>query len=138
VARRRPEASSPTDHRHRLRDPSRLREERARGPELRGAGPIRPDILTAMPIKIVLAEDNYLVREGVARLLETEKELDLLAAVEDLPTLMKAVEELSPQVVVTDIRMPPTSTDEGIQASEQLRESHPEVGVVVLSQYAEP
>lgn len=91
-----------------------------------------------MPIKIVLAEDNYLVREGVARLLETEKELDLLAAVEDLPTLMKAVEELSPQVVVTDIRMPPTSTDEGIQASEQLRESHPEVGVVVLSQYAEP
>jgi DNA-binding NarL/FixJ family response regulator len=91
-----------------------------------------------MPIKIVLAEDNYLVREGVARLLETEKELDLLAAVEDLPTLLKAVEELSPQVVVTDIRMPPTSTDEGIQASEQLRESHPEVGVVVLSQYAEP
>src|SRR5438105_13110624 len=51
---------------------------------------------------------------------------------------MKAVEELTPQVVVTDIRMPPTSTDEGIQASEQLRESHPEVGVVVLSQYAEP
>jgi DNA-binding NarL/FixJ family response regulator len=91
-----------------------------------------------MPIKIILAEDNYLVREGVARLLGTEKELDLLAAVEDLPTLMKAVEELSPQVVVTDIRMPPTSTDEGIQASEQLRESHPEVGVVVLSQYAEP
>jgi len=91
-----------------------------------------------MPIRIVLAEDNYLVREGVARLLETEKALELVAAVEDLPTLMKAVEELSPEVVVTDIRMPPTSTDEGIQASEQLRESHPEVGVVVLSQYAEP
>jgi len=91
-----------------------------------------------MPIKIVLAEDNYLVREGVKRLLESEKALDLLAAVEDFPTLIKAVDDLKPQVVVTDIRMPPTSTDEGIQASEQLRETHPEVGVVVLSQYAEP
>ncbi|HEV2686305.1 MAG TPA: response regulator transcription factor, partial [Actinomycetota bacterium] len=91
-----------------------------------------------MPIKIVLAEDNYLVREGVARLLETEPTLNLVAAVEDLPGLLKAVEEHSPQVVITDIRMPPTSTDEGIQASELLRDSHPEVGVVVLSQYAEP
>jgi DNA-binding NarL/FixJ family response regulator len=91
-----------------------------------------------MPIKVVLAEDNYLVREGVKRLLETEPALDLVAAVEDLPGLMNAVEELSPEVVVTDIRMPPTSTDEGIKASEQLRDSHPEVGVVVLSQYAEP
>ena len=91
-----------------------------------------------MPIKVVLAEDNYLVREGVKRLLETEPALNLVAAVEDFPGLMKAVEEHAPEVVVTDIRMPPTSTDEGIQASEQLRDSHPEVGVVVLSQYAEP
>ena len=91
-----------------------------------------------MAIRIVFAEDNYLVREGVKRLLETEKDIDLVAACEDLPSLMKAVEELNPDVVVTDIRMPPTSTDEGIQASEQLRETHPEVGVVVLSQYAEP
>jgi DNA-binding NarL/FixJ family response regulator len=91
-----------------------------------------------MPIKVVLAEDNYLVREGVKRLLDTEKSLDLVAAVEDLPTLLEAVEKFSPEVVITDIRMPPTSTDEGIQASEQLRDSHPEIGVVVLSQYAEP
>jgi DNA-binding NarL/FixJ family response regulator len=91
-----------------------------------------------MAIKIVLAEDNYLVREGVSRLLETEKELDLVASCEDLPSLLKAVDEHKPEVVVTDIRMPPTSTDEGIQASEILRESHPDVGVVVLSQYAEP
>jgi DNA-binding NarL/FixJ family response regulator len=91
-----------------------------------------------MPIRVVLAEDNYLVREGVKLLLESEPALDLVAACEDLPSLLKAVEELSPEVVVTDIRMPPTSTDEGIQASELLRESHPDIGVVVLSQYAEP
>jgi len=91
-----------------------------------------------MPIKVVLAEDNYLVREGVARLLETEPTLNLVAAVEDLPGLLAAVEEHSPEVVITDIRMPPTSTDEGIQASGLLRDSHPEIGVVVLSQYAEP
>jgi DNA-binding NarL/FixJ family response regulator len=91
-----------------------------------------------MAIRIVLAEDNYLVREGVSRLLETEPALDLVAACEDLPSLLKAVEDHNPQVVVTDIRMPPNSSDEGIQASEMLRESHPDVGVVVLSQYAEP
>ncbi|MGZ4140087.1 MAG: response regulator transcription factor [Actinomycetota bacterium] len=91
-----------------------------------------------MATRVVFAEDNYLVREGVKRLLETEPALDLVAACEDLPSLLKAVEELKPDVVVTDIRMPPTSTDEGIQASEQLRETHPEIGVVVLSQYADP
>jgi len=91
-----------------------------------------------MAIRIVLAEDNYLVREGVSRLLETEPTLQLAAACEDLPSLLEAVEKHKPQVVVTDIRMPPTATDEGIQASEILRESHPDVGVVVLSQYAEP
>jgi DNA-binding NarL/FixJ family response regulator len=91
-----------------------------------------------MPTTVVLAEDNYLVREGVKLLLETEPALDLLAACEDLPSLLKAVDELNPEVVITDIRMPPTSTDEGIQASERLRETHPDVGVVVLSQYAEP
>ena len=91
-----------------------------------------------MAIRIILAEDNYLVREGVSRLLESEPTLELAAACEDLPSLIEAVEKFKPQVVVTDIRMPPTATDEGIQASEILRESHPEVGVVVLSQYAEP
>ena len=91
-----------------------------------------------MAIKVILAEDNYLVREGVSRLLETDKNIDLVAACEDLPSLLAAVKEKNPDVVVTDIRMPPTSSDEGLQASEFLRESHPDVGVVVLSQYAEP
>ena len=91
-----------------------------------------------MAIRLVLAEDNYLVREGVRRLLETQSDLDLVAACEDYPALEKAIEEHEPDVVLTDIRMPPTNTDEGIQMSERLRETHPETGVVVLSQFAEP
>jgi DNA-binding NarL/FixJ family response regulator len=91
-----------------------------------------------MLIRVVLAEDNYLVREGVSRLLESQPDIELVSVAEDLPSLEKAVDEHKPDVVVTDIRMPPTNTDEGIQASERLRETHPECGVVVLSQFAEP
>ena len=89
-------------------------------------------------IRVVLAEDHYLVREGVRRLLETHPDVEVAAACDDLPSLLAAVEQERPDVVVTDIRMPPHETDEGIQAAERLRETHPEVGVVVLSQYAEP
>jgi DNA-binding NarL/FixJ family response regulator len=91
-----------------------------------------------MAIKVVLAEDNYLVREGVRRLLETSDELEVVAACEDLDSLYAAVESESPDVVLTDIRMPPGGVDEGIQAAARLRETHPDVGVVVLSQYSEP
>jgi DNA-binding NarL/FixJ family response regulator len=91
-----------------------------------------------MPIRLVLAEDNYLVREGVRRLIETEPELELAAVCEDLASLLAAVDAEKPDVVLTDIRMPPTGTDEGIRAAEQLRETHPEVGVVVLSQFVDP
>ena len=91
-----------------------------------------------MPIRLVLAEDHYLVREGVRRLIETEPELDLVASCGDLPTLLAAIEEHRPDVVLTDIRMPPTGTDEGIQAADRLREVRPDAGVVVLSQYADP
>jgi len=86
----------------------------------------------------VLAEDHYLVREGVRRLLETRPEFEVVAACDDLTSLLAAVDSELPDVVVTDIRMPPGETDEGIQAAERLRETHPDVGVVVLSQYAEP
>jgi DNA-binding NarL/FixJ family response regulator len=103
-----------------------------------GGDRVEPGILRAMAIRVVLAEDHYLVREGVRRLLETQKDLDLVASCEDYDSLMKAVDEFSPDVVLTDIRMPPTSTDEGIQASERIRETHPETGVVVLSQFVEP
>ena len=91
-----------------------------------------------MPIRLVLAEDHYLVREGVRRLLETQPDLEVVAVCGDLDSLLAAVEAEQPDVVVTDIRMPPGDTDEGIQAAERLRETHPEVGVVVLSQYATP
>jgi DNA-binding NarL/FixJ family response regulator len=89
-------------------------------------------------IRIVLAEDSYLVREGVRRLLETQPDLEVAAVCEDLDSLLAAVEEQRPDVVLTDIRMPPGRLDEGIQAAQRLRESSPETGVVVLSQYAEP
>jgi DNA-binding NarL/FixJ family response regulator len=91
-----------------------------------------------VPIRLVLAEDHYLVREGVRRLLATRPELDVVAACGDLDALLAAVDVERPDVVVTDIRMPPKGHDEGIQAAERLRVSNPEVGVVVLSQYDEP
>jgi DNA-binding NarL/FixJ family response regulator len=91
-----------------------------------------------VPIRVVLADDHYLVREGVRRLLETEPELEVVDVCGDLDSLLEAVDEQRPDVVLTDIRMPPGSTDEGIQAAARLRETHPNVGVVVLSQYATP
>ncbi len=89
-------------------------------------------------LRVVLAEDNLLVREGVARVIDREVDLDLVGLAGDLPALLALIDQCTPDVVITDIRMPPTGTDEGIQAANQLRASHPEVGVVVLSQYAEP
>lgn len=91
-----------------------------------------------MPIRLVLAEDNYLVREGVRRVLETQPDFEVAAVCGDLSSLLAAVEAERPDVVVTDIRMPPDDTDEGIQAAVRLRETNPEIGVVVLSQYATP
>jgi DNA-binding NarL/FixJ family response regulator len=91
-----------------------------------------------MPIRLVLADDDYLVREGVRRLLETRPEVEIAATCGDLPSLLDAVDAERPDVVVTDIRMPPGGMDEGIQAATRLRATNPEVGVVVLSQYANP
>ena len=91
-----------------------------------------------MAIRVVLGEDHYLVREGVRRLLETRPEIEVAAACGDLGSLLAAVEEHAPDVVVTDIRMPPDGSDEGIQVAEQMRRLRPEVGVLVLSQYSEP
>ena len=92
----------------------------------------------AVGIRVVIAEDSFLVREGIAQLLGRCDEVEVVALREDLPGLLDAVESTAPDVVLTDIRMPPTHTDEGIRAAATLRAEHPEVGVVVLSQYAEP
>jgi len=91
-----------------------------------------------MPLRLVLADDHYLVREGSRRLLEMQPDVEVVASCGDLDSLLAAVEAELPDVVVTDIRMPPTGTDEGIRAADLLRETHPQIGVVVLSQYAEP
>ena len=91
-----------------------------------------------MPIRIVLAEDQYLVREGLRRVLETQEGLEVVSVCDNLDSLLATVATESPDVVVTDIRMPPGNTDEGIQAATRLRETNPDVGVVVLSQYATP
>jgi DNA-binding NarL/FixJ family response regulator len=91
-----------------------------------------------MPIRLVLAEDHYLLREGVRNLLETRSDFEVAAVCGDLGSLLAAVDAERPDVVVTDIRMPPNGTDEGIRAAGQLRETNPEIGVVVLSQYANP
>ena len=93
---------------------------------------------SSVPIRVVFAEDNYLVREGVRRLLETQPDLELVAVCGDLDSLLAAVEVEQPDVLITDIRMPPTGVDEGIEAAERLSRTHPEVGVVVLSQYVQP
>jgi DNA-binding NarL/FixJ family response regulator len=91
-----------------------------------------------VPIRVVLAEDNTLLREGVARVIERADDLELVGTAADLPDLTRLLDDTEPDVVVTDIRMPPTGTDEGIQVAATLRDQRPHVGVVVLSQYAEP
>jgi DNA-binding NarL/FixJ family response regulator len=91
-----------------------------------------------MAIRVALAEDSYLIRESVERLLGREEDIELVAVCADLDGLLEAIARENPDVVLTDIRMPPGNSDEGIQAAEQLRRTRPETGVVVLSQYAEP
>ena len=91
-----------------------------------------------MPLRLVIAEDHLLVREGIQRLIEADPELEVVAVCGDLDSLFAAVEAKRPDVVVTDIRMPPGNSDEGIQAASRLRSTEPDVGVVVLSQYATP
>jgi len=89
-------------------------------------------------IRVVLGEDSYLAREGISRVLEEDEEVEIVATCDDFDSLLTAVQEFQPNVVLTDIRMPPTHTDEGIRLAAELRITHPNVGVVILSQYAEP
>jgi DNA-binding NarL/FixJ family response regulator len=91
-----------------------------------------------MSLRIVIAEDSLLVREGVRQVLDSQPDFEVVGLCEDLDGLLAAVDEHRPDVVVTDVRMPPDFTDEGIRGAIALRGSHPNLGVVVLSQYAEP
>jgi DNA-binding NarL/FixJ family response regulator len=91
-----------------------------------------------VPIRVILGEDSYIVREGLHQVLAGAPQVEVEAECGDADELLREVEERRPDVVLTDIRMPPTQTDEGIRLAAHLRESHPGIGVVVLSQYADP
>ncbi|WP_432875247.1 response regulator transcription factor [Kribbella sp. CA-245084] len=90
-----------------------------------------------MVLRLVFADDNFLVREGISALLTEADEIDLVETVVDPVGLLRAVAEHRPDAVLTDIRMPPTFTTEGIDAAKRIRAEHPSTGVVVLSQYVE-
>ena len=94
--------------------------------------------MTIGRITVFLADDNVLVREGVRALLNLETDLEIVGVAADYDELVQGADQLSPQVVVTDIRMPPTFQDEGIEAAKEVRKRHPGTGVVILSQYDDP
>jgi DNA-binding NarL/FixJ family response regulator len=102
------------------------------GPDSARDGAIDP------PLRVVLAEDSFLVREGVTTLLDMDPAVELVGTCADRDSLLRLVDSEVPDVVVTDIRMPPDASQEGIEVAERLRQTHPQVGVVILSQYTEP
>jgi len=91
-----------------------------------------------MPIRVVLGDDSLIVREGVRQLLDSDPAVDVVGAVGDVGTLRDMCDRERPDVVVTDIRMPPNNSDDGIRLATELRDTHPTIGVVVLSQFDDP
>jgi DNA-binding NarL/FixJ family response regulator len=91
-----------------------------------------------MTIRLVMAEDDFLIREGVKELLASIEDVEVIASCADMDELVAAVERHKPDVVLTDIRMPPTKTDEGVRAAERFRDTAPDTAVLILSQYDEP
>jgi DNA-binding NarL/FixJ family response regulator len=96
------------------------------------------DTVTPVSIRVVLGEDSLIVREGVRQLLDADPEMEVVAVAGDMDSLRDACAREAPDVLITDIRMPPTNTDEGIRLAAETRDSHPNLGVVVLSQYDDP
>ena len=92
----------------------------------------------ATAIRVAVADDSYLVREALTHVLEAASGVEVIAACEDLASLQRVIDADNPDVVVTDIRMPPSDTDEGLRVAAELRQTHPAIGVVVLSQYSDP
>jgi DNA-binding NarL/FixJ family response regulator len=92
----------------------------------------------ALTIRVVLADDSVAVRDVLARILNRSPEIEVVATADDEPALLAAVAETRPDVVVTDVRMPPTGTDEGVRVAERLATAQPDIGVVIVSQYSDP
>lgn len=97
-----------------------------------------PGSVTPMSLTLVYAEDAFIVREGVRAVIETVEDFELLDCVRDYFELLEAVARHRPDVAITDIRMPPTRSDEGIRAAREIRRQYGDIGVLVLSQYVEP
>ena len=97
----------------------------------------RDEALMPERLKVVIAEDNYLVREGVRRLLEDSGEVEVVACVGNAAELLDAVRRLTPSAVLTDIRMPPGHATEGLEAARVIRAEFPQTGILVLSAHAE-
>jgi DNA-binding NarL/FixJ family response regulator len=91
-----------------------------------------------VPIRVVLADDSVVVQDVLAQILNRSPDIDLVAIADDEPTLLAAIERTRPDVVVTDVRMPPTGTDEGVRVAARLATEHPGIGVVIVSQYSDP
>src|SRR6185437_7633614 len=92
----------------------------------------------AQPIQVMIADDTYLIREALEQIVGESQGIDVVGTYADQGALLRAIDASPPDAVITDIRMPPTGTDEGIQVARVLRERHPLVGVVVLTQFADP
>ena len=91
-----------------------------------------------MPIRVVVADDSVVVQDVLAQILNRSPDIDLVAIADDEPTLLAAIERTRPDVVITDVRMPPTGTDEGVRVAARLATEHPRIGVVIVSQYSDP
>jgi DNA-binding NarL/FixJ family response regulator len=91
-----------------------------------------------MTINVVLAEDSFLVRDGVTRMIGASADIEVLAACGELESALRTIDELVPDVVLTDIRMPPSHSDEGLRIAQHCRTKYPDMGVLLLSQYIEP
>jgi DNA-binding NarL/FixJ family response regulator len=91
-----------------------------------------------VPVRVVIAEDSDLVRDAIEQMLALDDGLEVAASCADLPELVEAIERETPDVVLADLRMPPAHDDEGNRVAALLRETHPEIGVIVVSHYAEP
>jgi len=91
-----------------------------------------------VPIRVVLADDSVAVRDVLEQILNRSPDMEVVATADDEPTLLAAIEEARPDVVVTDVRMPPTGTDEGVRVARRLATEKPDIGVVIVSQYSDP